>query len=349
MTAVDWKDLTTGTTVDGAQVFQKWGDPPVLLSKFLDVTNSTPQLRSPTMQAMNGLNLLYVVQSKVDRKNQIFKVGVSRGVGRLNEYVKMHGAPESKKYPQIHPCTGAYLVYLAGRPRTDKEAKKSTSAKIDADLVDSYKTEWLKWSHKKERGILNELARHGITPARGREWFQVADKTEKLLKEAVLKSVGQSTKDSLVAENKLVEDAKNIQADDRLLSVGVGTLKGTERAVKPKKSNFSDNKGDYFYYLKWKNTQPRSLTPSEKKRLKNGKTIKRENTPYFYESLPDTYSQQQLRNDVRPGLGDDVIRMLHKYIEDNGYASKDKHYDRTKHPDYNQKPKTRSDTRTKKK
>jgi hypothetical protein len=347
MDAVDWKKLRSGKkTVDGANVFQRWEDPPVLLSKFLDVTNSTPTKRSPTMKAMNKLNLLYVVQSKVDRKNQIFKVGVSRGVGRLNEYVKMHGAPESKKYPQIHPCTGAYLVYLAGQERTDKESKKSAAARENADIEESYKSEWLRWSHSKERGILNELSRHGITPARGREWFQVADKTETILKDAVLKSVGQATKDTLVAEKKMVEDAKLIKADEKLLSVGIGKH---GKHVKPLKSDKKGIEGDYFYWFKWKNGQPRTLTTAEKKQHKKGKSIIRENVPYVWESLPETYLEQQLRNDVRPGLGDDTVRMVHKYIEDNNYTSKDKHYDRTRHPDYNQRPKTRSATARNKK
>ena len=85
---VSLKSLTKDTTKDGVFVLKVWDDTSPLLSAFMDVKASTKTKRSPTMRALNKLNLLYVVQSKADRYKNIYKVGVSKGVGRLNDMSK---------------------------------------------------------------------------------------------------------------------------------------------------------------------------------------------------------------------------------------------------------------------
>jgi hypothetical protein len=78
------------------------------------------------MQALDKCNLLYVVQSQADRTNHIYKIGVSKGVGRLHEHVKHHGGPGSTKAaPQMGRCVGV----LVGIPisETDRAANQQFS------------------------------------------------------------------------------------------------------------------------------------------------------------------------------------------------------------------------------
>ena len=72
--------LTEEITKEGVRVLQKWSVNDVLLSDFMNTPSSTKTRRSATMRELNKLNMLYVVQSKADRSNNIFKVGVSKGV-----------------------------------------------------------------------------------------------------------------------------------------------------------------------------------------------------------------------------------------------------------------------------
>jgi hypothetical protein len=83
--------------------------------------------------------------------------------------------------------------------------------------------------------------------------------------------------------------------------------------------------------LKWNSNQLKTLTP---KQTKVGK--KAGMTPYTYESLKTAYGEQNKRNKISPGLGDDIIRLVHDYIEKYNLNVKDKTYDT--------KRKTRSST-----
>ena len=69
--SVSLKSLTKNTTKDGVFVLKVWDDTSPLLSAFMDVKASTKTKRSPTMRALNKLNLLYVVQSKAGRYKNI--------------------------------------------------------------------------------------------------------------------------------------------------------------------------------------------------------------------------------------------------------------------------------------
>ena len=83
--------------------------------------------------------------------------------------------------------------------------------------------------------------------------------------------------------------------------------------------------------MKWNATQLETLTPKQKK---DGKKAKQ--TPYTYESLKTAYSEQNKRNKVSQGLGDDIVKMIHNYIVKHDLTLKDKTYDT--------KRKTRSNT-----
>jgi len=308
--SVSLKSLTKDTTKDGVFVLKAWDDAPTLLSAFMDVKSSTKTKRSPTMQTLNKLNLLYVVQSKADRYKDIYKVGVSKGVGRLNEYVKMHGNGNGK-------CSGVYLIYLAGRKRADAESRKTKAGKTDADIVDYYRHS--SWSNNREKQILRDLNLKGITPVRGKEWFQINDGGS-VLKNIIIKSAGEATIDYLSA----IEDQRVITPDDGVISIN-----------KHIEANEKESKGVLFYRLKWKKKKLEKLTP--KQRL----TKKPEMTPYAYEDLTSTYKERTIRNRISQSKGDDIVKLVHAYIKENRIT------DPAQKLDILKRPKTRSSLGTK--
>jgi hypothetical protein len=315
--SVTIKSLVKSKTKDGVSILKPWKTNSELLSRFMNVQHSSKTKRSPTMRLLDKFNLLYVVQSQADRSNNIFKIGVSKGVGRLNEYVKMHGDPDSKTHPQTSRCTGVYLVYLAGKLRADASSRKSTAGKLDAEIVDYYRHS--KWSIRKERQIFAVLKRNGVLPARGNEWFQVNDNGDKL-KRIVTQSAGAATKEAQDNLKEELENGRLIKADNSVVSVG-----------KPLLGGLPANKGVYYYKLEWNTSQLEALTP---KQIKAGKKARL--TPYTYESLKTSYSEQNKRNKVSEGLGDNIVKLIHTYIMKHDLTMKDKSYD--------VKRKTRSNT-----
>ena len=165
------QSLTKSVTKEEVRVFREWApESKEYLSAFLNTTASTKQRRSPEMQALNKCNLLYVVQSRADRTNHIYKIGVSKGVGRLHEYVKHHGKPE--KPLQRGKCSGVFLIYLAGQERKDPSSKSTTAGKRNASIVDSY-ANYDTWTKRKEKLIFEELKSQGLDPVRGKGWYHV--------------------------------------------------------------------------------------------------------------------------------------------------------------------------------
>jgi hypothetical protein len=91
------------------------------LSKFLRGKTAT----------LNKYKMLYVVQSKNDIDNHVYKVGISSGIGRIKEYTKHHGESREGK------CSGLSLLYLAGTTATAR-SRKSAQGKIDTEIVSGY-------------------------------------------------------------------------------------------------------------------------------------------------------------------------------------------------------------------
>lgn len=207
------------------------------LSVFL---NSRPSDRtksevSPEMRKYNKYNLLYVVQSKADRATSVYKIGVSKGVGRLNEYVKMHGMPTDPR--QKAACAGSYLVYLAGTLRTDAASRETTQGKIDAEIVNSYKNANSVWSRRKEKSIFESLQLKGMKPVRGKEWYLVPGAKEKSeLKRVVVQSLGEATRESEAHHEQSIA----VTNKDKIMSV-------TSRSM----GQTGENKGEWVHYLKW--------------------------------------------------------------------------------------------------
>jgi hypothetical protein len=296
-------------TKDGVSILKKWNNDSEFLSKFMNVSASTKNKRSPTMQVLNKFNLLYVVQSIADRSDGIYKIGVSKGVGRLNEYVKMHGAPESKN--QKNRCTGVYIVFLAGQLRTDAISRSTTAGKLDAELVSSYYRH-NKWSNTREKQIFDELTTLGYSPIRGNEWYQFKDNGDKL-KKIVLKSVGNATKDVQSKLKAQIEEGKILKPGDYVISVVSHTT-----------GNKSTNKGEYYYKLEWNTKQLSTLSSKEKKAKKKAVM-----TPYTYESLKTIYNEINRRNNPthkKKTVGDDIVKLVHDYIVKHNLTTKDKTY-----------------------
>ena len=68
------------------------------------------------------------------------------------------------------------------------------------------------------------------------------------------------------------------------------------------------------------------------KQRKNGKKPKL--TPFTYESLKTTYKEQNKRNKIAPGMGDNVVRLVHDFVQKNKLERKDRNYQPLRHPDF---------------
>jgi hypothetical protein len=109
-------------------------------------------------------NLLYVVQSKADVENEIYKIGVSSGYRRLSEYYKHHG----DERVGTSKCSGVNLIYLAG-------TKKPNLNKDEAERRSGYALK-KPWSRIKEQAIFRELKKQKYKASRGAEWFHISGK-----------------------------------------------------------------------------------------------------------------------------------------------------------------------------
>ena len=287
------QSLTKSVTKEGVRVFKEWGAPESdpFLSAFLNTKASTKQRRSPEMQALGKCNLLYVVQSRADRTNHIYKIGVSKGVGRLHEYVKHHGEPDSTKAPQKGRCVGVFLVYLAGQMRKDATSKSTTAGKRNADTVDSYAT-YGPWTRRKEKLIFEELKSQGLEPVRGKEWYHVEDAAAvKRLKRNVEKTTGMATNDRAAR----FEKDMHLNKDDKLLSVESMDL-----------AKHGPNKGKFVYKLKWDRPFPQTRNEIDKQRKK---------TSVEPATLKLLYDRETQENQSSPGRGTAAIEKVHDYLK----------------------------------
>ena len=127
-----------------------------------------------TFGNINQYNLLYVLQSKNDAKNDIYKIGVSSGTWRLREYDRFHGNDKDEG-----GCGGAYLIFLAGQKSPYRTAK-SSKGKTEQELKEEYRVR-LPWSKRREKQIFKELDKEPdiFTLKRGKEWYEVKKKNLK--------------------------------------------------------------------------------------------------------------------------------------------------------------------------
>ena len=291
--AVTVQSLTKSVTKEGVRVFREWAsESEEHLSTFLNTTASTKQRRSPEMQALDKCNLLYVVQSQADRTNHIYKIGVSKGVGRLHEYVKHHGGPGSTKAaPQRGRCVGVFLIYLAGQERKDASSKSTTAGKRNASIVDSY-ANYDTWTKRKEKLIFEELKSQGLNPVRGKEWYHVEGTAAvKRLKRNVEKTTGMATNDRAAR----FEKDMHLNKDDKLLSV--------EKMDLAKRGT---NKGKFVYELKWDRPFPQTRNDIDKKRKK---------TSVEPVTLKLLYDRETQENNSSPGRGTAAIEKVHDYLK----------------------------------
>lgn len=295
----------------GVSVFKPWNNKKIFLSTFMNVKDSTSGKQSLVMQELDAYNLLYVVQSVADKENNIYKIGVSKGVGRLYEYIKLHGNPTSKKVPQNSKCTGVFLVYLAGKKRHDSSSRKTIAGKTDADIVDYYRHNV--WSKRKEQHIFWILNTQGILPVRGKEWFYIKDAD--LLKHIVTTSTGALTRETQATENEKAFKESILLPTDRVL-----------RVVNGFKERRGQHKGQYVYTLQWSRSQLETLTAKNKHR-------KRQMTPFTLEPLSVTYKEMPKRNLIRKNMGNNIIKLVHKYITKNNLEEKDSNYNPNMDPD----------------
>jgi hypothetical protein len=116
-------------------VFVKFGSKTNLfLSDYLDMKSPETRKRSDPTKALDAYSLLQVVQSKSDKEKSIYKVGVSKGVSRLNEYLKMHG-------DSVGRCSGVYLIDLAGvKTRPNVAASKQWNYEKESQIKQTLKT-----------------------------------------------------------------------------------------------------------------------------------------------------------------------------------------------------------------
>ena len=141
--------------IQNVKILHAWG-------KRVDLTKF---IRKKTGAFLNKYNLLYVVQSVNDTDNDVYKVGVSSGIGRLKSYTTNHGeSGEGKR-------AGVFLLYLVGTIATAK-SRKSTQGQIDAEIRSGYIYR-LPWSRKRETEIKRELKGDGFKAVRGTEWFKI--------------------------------------------------------------------------------------------------------------------------------------------------------------------------------
>lgn len=137
-------------------------------------------------------NLLYVVQSRSDVTNGIYKVGVSRGLHRLKEYVKHHG--DVKKEKLKGRCAGVWLVYLVGT-KSKVLSSKSKSARENQEIIESYKYK-PHWNEKREKDILADLKEGGFKKIRGNEWFKIENRYIPEFKKIITDTARTVTKDA---------------------------------------------------------------------------------------------------------------------------------------------------------
>ena len=151
-------------------VVKNWGTP----TRFMD-----QYISGDMWKEVNKFNLFYVIQTKITKEDDVFKIGISSGERRLKEYLtfcgktnhpyllKM-GSPKDRQSGR-----GVYLWYLAGQRDNVRDGDNKRRSTITNDeIVKDYYTSAF-WSKNHESRVINTLKNDGFTTRQGEEWFIV--------------------------------------------------------------------------------------------------------------------------------------------------------------------------------
>ena len=151
-------------------VVKEWGTP----TRFMD-----QYISGDMWKEVNKFNLFYVIQTKITKEDDVFKIGISSGERRLKEYLtfcgktnhpyllKM-GSPKERQSGR-----GVYLWYLAGQRDNVRDGDNKRRSTITNDeIVKDYYTSAF-WSKNHESRVINTLKNDGFTTRQGEEWFIV--------------------------------------------------------------------------------------------------------------------------------------------------------------------------------
>ena len=151
-------------------VVKEWGTP----TRFMD-----QYISGDMWKEVNKFNLFYVIQTKITKEDDVFKIGISSGERRLKEYLtfcgktnhpyllKM-GSPKDRQSGR-----GVYLWYLAGQRDNVRDGDNKRRSTITNDeIVKDYYTSAF-WSKNHESRVINTLKNDGFTTRQGEEWFIV--------------------------------------------------------------------------------------------------------------------------------------------------------------------------------
>jgi hypothetical protein len=131
---------------------------------------------------VNKFNLFYVIQAKITREDDVFKIGISSGERRLKEYLTFCGKTNKPYYLKMNSAKekksgrGVYLWYLAGQRDKVRDGDNKRSSTITSDqIVKDYYTSAF-WSKNHETMAIDALKNAGFTTRQGEEWFIVDSK-----------------------------------------------------------------------------------------------------------------------------------------------------------------------------
>ena len=151
-------------------VVKEWGTP----TRFMD-----QYISGDMWKEVNKFNLFYVIQTKITKEDNVFKIGISSGERRLKEYLTFcgktnhpylltMGSPKERQSGR-----GVYLWYLAGQRDNVRDGDNKRRSTITNDeIVKDYYTSAF-WSKNHESRVINTLKTEGFTTRQGEEWFIV--------------------------------------------------------------------------------------------------------------------------------------------------------------------------------
>ena len=151
-------------------VVKNWGIP----TRFMDQYISGDMWRD-----VNKFNLFYVIQTKITKEDDVFKIGVSSGERRLKEYLTFCGKTNHPYHLTMgslkdrQSSRGVYLWYLAGQRDSVRDSDNKRRSTITNDeIVKDYRTSPY-WCKNHESWAIKTLKNSGFTTRQGEEWFIV--------------------------------------------------------------------------------------------------------------------------------------------------------------------------------
>ena len=151
-------------------VVKNWGTP----TRFMD-----QYISGDMWKEVNKFNLFYVIQTKITKEDDVFKIGISSGERRLKEYLTFCGKTNHPyllkmgRPKERQSGRGVYLWYLAGQRDNVRDGDNKRRSTITNDeIVKDYYTSAF-WSKNHESRVINTLKNDGFTTRQGEEWFIV--------------------------------------------------------------------------------------------------------------------------------------------------------------------------------